>query len=707
MARMITDRGKPTQITWQQDAAQVQVLPSSVPRANSGATRIGPMQPLPAVPGVTDDPDLPGSFQADWFLSASDGLTVTGVRYIQTAASPPTLEAHAVVEFMQWRHLRLIIDRGPTPFPVLLVPLPDTSCSEAFLITLPGVRADGKVFAWAAGASFGPIHVPDPGTPATIYTVVVSQAFLFGAPAADIEPSKSAVAVKVYPVLTVTVESSDPIGFPPPSFAADLRLLFAPRLTRDDQHRPAAQFPDTGRRGTNVVNMFCDANDLTRGIPGGFTKPTWDVVFDYGEPDLSNETEFDAVVFPRAQVQTNPYTLTGPVTSQLKILPCQRVGGQGEFDNIHIHPWVGFDDPSDAANTGQTNIALIEAPLAADEVIHLHWRWGVPIPVAAATNTHLTPTDRDTLARSFRGYSAQGDANVLDGGPLIPPSQSLRVKIAHPQHDVADATGGPLDPTQTVVWYSPTFHVPANHGYTQFCGHGFSLAYRLKDLPTPFFLPDQHNADLLDAPSLLLSYHELRWNSGGAQRVPTASSLPGLSRNRLGTGSPPVDQPNFTFPPQLRISLFDPLARPMSLAPFLITLSGGEQRSGVADATGLAILGSVQDGGPCTVQWRRRPEDYPVDLPPLGPNDFEYSRTIALVLDPNPATATAERLRNLGYFGGAFLADDVESFQRDHGLAVTGDPNDTAFQNELVAEHDGEQPIRPQPQFIPGPLPEE
>jgi hypothetical protein len=114
---------------------------------------------------------------------------------------------------------------------------------------------------------------------------------------------------------------------------------------------------------------------------------------------------------------------------------------------------------------------------------------------------------------------------------------------------IADPTGAPLDPAATAVWYSPTYHSPTNGLYTQFCGHGVGFAYRLKDLITPFFVSNLTNADLLDDPNVLFfSYHSVRWTSNGAQQIPTASAAKpsGLSRNRLGTGSPPVDLTFFT-----------------------------------------------------------------------------------------------------------------------------------------------------------------
>jgi hypothetical protein len=156
----------------------------------------------------------------------------------------------------------------------------------------------------------------------------------------------------------------------------------------------------------------------------------------------------------------------------------------------------------------------------------------------------------------------------------------------------------------------------------------------------------------------------------------------------------------------LSVALFDRQGRPMPGAPYLIRVDG-EDRKGAADADGLANAGEAPQSGTVTVAWRRRPEDYPGDLDPLGPDDYEYSAELAVVLDPDPTKATAQRLGNLGYFGGASPADDVAAFESAHGLAATGDATDADFQAALIREHDGLEITRPARSAGPGASPEE
>jgi hypothetical protein len=152
-------------------------------------------------------------------------------------------------------------------------------------------------------------------------------------------------------------------------------------------------------------------------------------------------------------------------------------------------------------------------------------------------------------------------------------------------------------------------------------------------------------------------------------------------------------------PTPLQVVLFDPSGRRMPSAPFVVTVAG-EDRPGVADETGLASAGDAPSSGTVTVKWRRRPEDYPSDLAPLASDDYEHSAEVTVVLDSDPQKATEQRLANLGYFGGAALADSVTAFQRDHALATSGDPADADFQAELLREHDGLQVVRT-PRFPP------
>lgn len=529
----VTGAGTGNAITWEEDRASAIQL--TVPTV---ATSTGGSAVLPAA--VTPDARA-AVFQTDWWQDASNGLRVERVRFDQSTP----LGSHNVAEFLGWENARLVFD-GPAPLLPVELPVKLDRCVEVLLLRRPGVRvSDGKRFAMAMVATYV-AEVFDPRVSPPLvgpkYRLAITLAYLFGAPAIDIEPSHAAHAVSIFPTMTVAISADLPNTGPPPSFAADLRMVFAPRLTRADQHRPDPQFQPLAKRDTVVTSMFSDTNDLTRDKPRApvplavppdpGAPPFWCFLFDYAHTEIRGAFEIDAVVHPRSARNAMPFSVSWPpaTTSFIPgmgvsgVLTCIRHEGQGEFDNVHIHPYVGFDDPSGSAATFQSGHAMVEAPTAADEAIHLHWRWGEFVP-----STAVDPASDPAKYRGYSNNAAGNQPNVEDGAPLIPANHSLRVRV--------DASM----PGQTTVVYRPRVHGLNNHGTTQFCGHGFSLSYRLN--PTGPLLPVT-NSDLLGSPSGAyreVCYHGFRW-TGGEQRIPEAPTKPGLSKNRIGTG---VDQPAF------------------------------------------------------------------------------------------------------------------------------------------------------------------
>jgi len=352
---------------------------------------------------------------------------------------------------------------------------------------------------------------------------------------------------------------------PRPSFMADLKLIFAPRRTRRDQARPDDLFRDPPGMerviGSNVASLFTDTNNAERPLPGLKQPPYWDILFDYGEPDLFRPIEFDAVVYPRSAANRQEFTVNWPgawptpisVPNPLRSgrLKVTRVPGQGEFDNLHVHPYVGFDDPRGAGETTNRSFSLVEAPLGGDEVVHMHWRWGADLHNSAA-DPHL--------AHNILGYSSDlsdpAPWHKEPGAPLIPANQSVRIKLSRPDEDDTK----PWDHERTGMLYSATVHEPEFGKPNPFFIHGLGLAFHFEELLLDTLIKNQELLGLgftpLNSPAPLpgTSYHALRWATflGFApddrrlwQRVPWAGDIPGLSRNRLGVpsvkGEPPLD----------------------------------------------------------------------------------------------------------------------------------------------------------------------
>jgi hypothetical protein len=448
------------------------------------------------------------------------------------------------------------------------------------MINGTGTRSsDNKQFGFALTAQSIAAGVADPRTanPNVTYVVIAQHAYLFGMPFSDVEPTHHVHAIKVFPTLTVSLHAfGSVIGSPPaivgalPNIAADLKMTHAPTLTRnsaasnanplgqrvaDASYKPTA---DNFWKPNDVISFLgCDTNDDGRPKPTFPNGPYWDFVFDYFIPGIRNETLIDAVVYPRGTRGTRPsFTIPwSPVQADLGFLApgltCYREPGQGEYDNIHITPYIGFDDPMTDDPSHPTVLASkypwIEAPVAADEVIHLHWRWGSAVGSAPPA---------DFLGWQDLSAGSVPLPNKVLRAPLIPPNQSLRIKVAASTDDTADppsSTPLPMTTNAVTVWYMATAHHPAIGTYSQFFGQGFGLAMYLETLGYI-----EANWELLTHDVVKPNYHKVRWTGGlastGQQRVPNGE--PSLSRNKLSL------RPTTTVPPPLGFANSNPTVTP-------------------------------------------------------------------------------------------------------------------------------------------------
>jgi hypothetical protein len=578
-----TGRGTTNEIDWGVDPDTINLSPHTITNTYEAGMAIATVAPVPNM--------LDGTYLAGWWVDPVFGLSIDTVRFIEGTS---TAIAHRVAERLQWRNLRLVFKGGSLPAAGVAVPV-DLSgrCSRILQILSPGERvSDCKLFACATIATSLVRGVVDPRG-GVKYDVSVGHAFFFAAPQNDLEPSGHVQVLKVYPMLSVKlIAHGTPVSSP--DIAADLKMVFAPQVNRDKdpdqdgQRRPASQYADTSDKawkkaiplplpptaGDVVVYSVCDTNDETRNLVGaGYpipNPPDWDNLFDYIVPGATTEMAFDAVVYPRGPRSPNlagrpsfaipwspsDYSVTLPDSTTVAGLKCVREPGQGEYDNIHVSPYLGFDDPA-SGNPSSGAYPLIEAPGAADEVIHMHWRWGRPA-VAGADQVRVS-------SLPFKGWGDETDPrpNQLEGAPLIPPNQSLRIKLGKfPSDDTSDppdgSTAAPSAITKdaVTVWYMPTAHAPKIGTLTQFCGHGYALAVRLIDYTNVIFVPVPlspgtfiprvdylTNADFLGNPlnPLKPSYHRNRWTYfGHQQRVPNGD--PKLSRNKLNIpGAPQLD----------------------------------------------------------------------------------------------------------------------------------------------------------------------
>jgi hypothetical protein len=519
-------------------------------------------QPLNLNPTLSstlkDGTRLSGPLSLEWWIDPTNGLSIQNVNFKETTGWKPGA-VHVLGQYLQWRNLRLIFDGVAAP---VLVPLTNALTSIAMLNGTGTRSSDGKQFGFAATTHSIVKNVADPRAAGVSYDVDVQHAFLFGMPASDQEPTHTVHAIKLYPTLTVSLTAHGTVPGKPPDIAADLKMIHAPKVTRDfdptppntlGQRLPAASYQGTLASVQNVpfdpgdvvAFLGCDTNDTSRPTPGGIipTPPNWDYVFDYFIPGIRYEMLIDAVVYPRGPRGnrpsfTIPWSPASPFLNPLNngTLTCYREPGQGEYDNLHITPYLGFDDPKQedpTKTTAPTEFPWIEAPIAADEVIHLHWRWGTGVPGGATKS----PQD-------FKGWGDLPTApnappprpNKIEGAPLIPPNQSLRIKVA--RSDAAGSGDNTNDPSSApatmtkmavTVWYMATVHQPVIGSASQFFGQGYGLAMYMETLKT--WAADEENWELLTGNLVKPNYHNFRWTNGGQQRVPNGE--PALSRNKL------------------------------------------------------------------------------------------------------------------------------------------------------------------------------
>lgn len=178
-------------------------------------------------------------------------------------------------------------------------------------------------------------------------------------------------------------------------------------------------------------------------------------------------------------------------------------------------------------------------------MIHLHWRWGTTVPTEAVHN--------NTDPGQFRGWgdlvagAPAPKANKISGAPLIPPNQSLRIKVTcnnatGDNTNDPSASPAPITTDAVVVWYMATAHQPAIGTPAQFFGQGFGLAMYMETIGTWPLTED--NWELLTQHGLSPNYHNFRWKPNtGKQRVPFVQfGETGISRKNLKIPSAPQNR---------------------------------------------------------------------------------------------------------------------------------------------------------------------
>lgn len=604
-----TGAGTPNHVIW--DGNPIHLPASMFPRGTVqsngtvqpvGASSIQSLENIasfPAWTGVvhpgTTWYDPPGTWHAKAWVDTAWGLSLSDLRFDETAPGGGAPRKHVLAAFLQWRNLRLIFE-DPNASNEVSISMGPAQVQAISIFPKGGQRQSGdkKRFAWGINSTSIVKGLQDPRSIHGTYDVTFRHTYLVGAPALDQDPGAAVYAIKVFPTLTVTIQAmydgrplqtSDNWPYQHPSIGADLKMVHAPRLTRNwaagemypnGQRRKDAHYvplnvpvgtpvlkPKVAPAGDVFAYAVNDTNDEARPDPGDFQSsdqwldwpipgtgpqpPYWDVMFDYINPWIKRELAFDAVVHPRRPRATPRPMFKVFWPGSKNVLKCYREPGQGEYDNLHVSPYLGFDDPSHFDPSGAaTEYPLVEAPLAGDEMIHLHWRWG-PANPGRAEKEGLHPD-------AYKGWSDGPNSrpNTTPGAPMIPAHHSLRIKVARAWPPFDDNADNPpnqpayLDTDRIAVWYSTIAHRPKLGTPTQFFGQGYSLGYYLR--PATSWGLTIENWELLTNtgyPPLLSirkpGYHDLRWKyslTDPMQRVPGPSEIPEITRNMLTPNDP-------------------------------------------------------------------------------------------------------------------------------------------------------------------------
>lgn len=215
-------------------------------------------------------------------------------------------------------------------------------------------------------------------------------------------------------------------------------------------------FTDSNYSGKDQKNRMTPRYHLAYVFP-----PTWQYIFDYVKPDITQETEIQATYGFQDKTSENAdkfkaerivkYTYPSGTDNFITLMKTSR---QGEYDNIHFHGYMG--------KYADNNLPVIHAPICGFCCFHLHWRW-------AKLNYDLNSSyiNQLILAKGdptrFNGWTNEGINDGTGFGlPLIPPNQSLKIAITNEDKTpfsidlVLDPDGdnSTLDYDIKSVWYS-------------------------------------------------------------------------------------------------------------------------------------------------------------------------------------------------------------------------------------------------------------
>ncbi|MFZ4263324.1 hypothetical protein ACFRAE_14890 [Sphingobacterium sp. HJSM2_6] len=172
--------------------------------------------------------------------------------------------------------------------------------------------------------------------------------------------------------------------------------------------------------------------------------PDWANIFDSRNLNISHGKKIRAVYGPLdganaegidyfSQSRERDYLYASGILKHVK------APRQGYYDNTHIHGKM-----SHATKNGDVQS---HAPFCIHSCMHIHWRW-------SESNVNKALLFPGVDSNWFKGWSSVPpfESNSTRNAPLIPPNQSLKVSITHPNASNSSDTGA-LDVLNKLLWY--------------------------------------------------------------------------------------------------------------------------------------------------------------------------------------------------------------------------------------------------------------
>lgn len=139
---------------------------------------------------------------------------------------------------------------------------------------------------------------------------------------------------------------------------------------------------------------------------------------------------------------------------------------------------------------------------------------------------------------------------------------------------------------------------------------------------------------------------------------------------------------------RLRVRVFDSFAQPLASVACKLFADGKELFAGNTDAQGFVQTGDLELPDRCQVKWTT------ASTMPDSDDLLIYTLDAFVNLDAqSDDDAVRMRLSNLGYRFGDTMRDDIQAFQRERGLAETGEVADV--KDKLAEIHDRFTPGNP------------